>query len=94
MAKITKSELKGLIREVLKEELNKTALQEGAVGFDSYYAIKAWDASWQKKSGMPSFDSEKKGIKYKNFDEVLAALKSDDLSYLGAYEITNVKVED
>lgn len=86
---MTKQELRGLISEVLHEELDKIKLQEAVEG--PGYVIKAWSAPEQKKIGSPVFDSAKKGIKYPDFDAVLAALKTSELDGIGAYEITWVK---
>lgn len=125
---MTKGELKEIIREIVKAELNKEsepateassdspapeaadatettettetsddeeekaseekveeALTEGVAG--PGYVIKAWDNP-ELKSGTPSFDSEKDGKLYSDFDDVLVALNSGDLDGLGAYEIT------
>lgn len=66
-----------------------TSLKESVQG--PGYVIKAWAEPGQKKTGMPAFDSAKQGIVYQEFDDVLAALKTDKLSELGAYEITWIK---
>lgn len=83
-----KSELRQMIREMLQEELagQLTEKLEGPS-----YAIKAWDSPEAKTSGSPSFDSASKGIKYPEFEDVLKALQSSELSGLGAYEITWIK---
>lgn len=83
-----KSELKSLIKEMLQEELGNVSLTEAAQA--PGYAIKAWENPEMKK-GTPAFDSTKKGKLYATFDEVLAALKTSELSELGAYEITWIK---
>lgn len=90
-----KSELRQMVREMVQEELgtaaeakDQTTLQEKLEG--PGYVIKAWAAPEQKK-GTPTFDSEKSGIIYPDFAEVLEALQSSDLSELGAYEITWIK---
>lgn len=86
-----KSELRSIIHEMVQEELagDSTAkLQEKLEG--PGYVIKAW-ASPEQKSGTPAFDSAKANIMYPEFEEVIAALQSADLSELGAYEITWVK---
>lgn len=71
--------------EKASEEKVEEALTEGVTG--PGYIIKAWDNP-ELKSGTPSFDSEKEGKLYSDFDDVLAALNSGDLDGLGAYEIT------
>lgn len=86
---MTKSKLRTMIREMVQEELNNGgSLKEAVEG--PGYVIKAWDNPEMKK-GIPSFDSAKAGIKYETYDEVLAALKSSELSEKGAYEITWVQ---
>jgi hypothetical protein len=88
---MTKGELRTLIREVLTEELSKQqSLHEEVEG--PGYVIKAWkNPDIKNKNGMPDFDSAKKGIKYADYDALLAALKSSELDELGAYEITWVQ---
>jgi hypothetical protein len=86
---MTKGELRTLIREVLTEELFKQPLHEEVEG--PGYVIKAWKTPATRKNGMPDFDSAKKGIKYADYDALLAALKSSELDELGAYEITWVQ---
>lgn len=71
--------------EKVEEEKVEEALTEGVTG--PGYVIKAWDNP-ELKSGAPSFDSEKDGKLYPDFDDVLVALNSGDLDGLGAYEIT------
>lgn len=71
--------------EKASEEKVEEALTEGVAG--PGYIIKAWDNP-ELKSGTPSFDSEKDGKLYSDFDDVLVALNSGDLDGLGAYEIT------
>lgn len=71
--------------EKASEEKVEEALTEGVTG--PGYIIKAWDNP-ELKSGAPSFDSEKDGKLYPDFDDVLVALNSGDLDGLGAYEIT------
>lgn len=84
---MNEKELRGLIEEVIKEELAQMKLKEEVEG--PGYVIKAWDTPDKKR--IPTFDSVKQGKKYKDFDEVLAALQSSELSDLGAYEVTWVK---
>jgi hypothetical protein len=85
-----KSELRSMVREMVQEELgNKAPLKEKLDG--PGYAIKAWAAPEHKNSGSPTFDSVKAGIIYPDYDEVLEALKSSELSGLGAYEINWIK---
>jgi hypothetical protein len=76
--------------EAEPEEDEKPALTEAAE-VKAHYAIKVWDNPEAKKSGSPSFDSEAKEIAYADFDKVLEALRSNDLSEKGAYEITWIK---
>ena len=85
--KMKKSELRQMIREMIQEEIgtNETTLKEETL--NPGYVIKAWDNPELKTSGSPSFDSEKNGIRYESFDEVISVLSSE-LSDLGAYEIT------
>lgn len=83
-------ELKALISEVIKEELAaRAALTEAVEG--PRYVIKAWSDSEQKATSNPTFDSDKQGVKYEEFDDVIKALQSSELSELGAYEITWIK---
>ena len=84
---MNEKELRGLIEEVIKEELAQMRLKEEVEG--PGYIIKAWDTP--DKNGFPSINTAKQGKKYKDFDEVLEALKSSELSDLGAYEIVWVK---
>lgn len=85
-----KSELREIVREMVQEELTagQSPLQEKLEG--PGYMIKAWSAP-EQKSGTPAFDSAKVGVVYPDFEEVLEALKSSELSDLGAYEITWIK---
>jgi hypothetical protein len=89
---MNKSELREMIRELVQEALaqeDATKLQEQ---YDEPgYVIKAWDSPEAKTSGLPSFDSSKDGTKYPSFDEVISMLQSEQLSDLGAYEITWIK---
>lgn len=86
---MTKSELRAIVREMVQTELGAQAsLKEKLEG--PGYAVKAW-AEPSQKSGIPSFDSVKAGIIYPEFEEVLEALKSPELSDLGAYEIIWIK---
>jgi hypothetical protein len=89
---MTKRELKDLVKEVLREELKNMEaakkLTEAVEG--PGYVIKAWSDAKQK-SGIPTFDSVKKGVKYNTWADVLAALKTSELDELGAYEIIWVK---
>lgn len=86
---MNETELKELVRGIIKEELSKINLREEVEG--PCYAIKAWASPEDKTSGSPVFDSVKSGRKYKDFDEVLAALQTSELSDLGAYEINWIK---
>ena len=84
-----KSELKEIIREMIQETLATATdieLKEKVEG--PGYVIKAW--SNPEKTHLV-FDSAKKGIKYTDFEDVLTALKTTQLSGLGVYEITWVK---
>lgn len=85
--KMKKSELRQMIREMIQEEIGtaETTLKEETS--NPGYVIKAWDNPELKSTSSPSFDSEKKGIRYESFDEVISVL-SGELSELGAYEIT------
>lgn len=86
-----KSELRTMVREMVQEELaggSTAPLQEKLEG--PGYVIKAW-ASPEQKSGTPTFDSTKANIIYPEFEEVIAALQTSELSELGAYEITWVQ---
>ena len=86
---MTKGELRTMIREMVQEELSRGAALQEAVEAPGYI-IKAWENPEMKK-GTPAFDSSKNGKKYPEFDDVLAALKTPELSELGAYEITWIK---
>lgn len=86
---ISDKELRGIIRDVIKEELEQLRLKEAVEG--PGYVIKAWDSPESKKSGSPKYNSAKDGQKYKTFEEVISALQSSNLSDMGAYEITWVK---
>lgn len=86
---MNETELKELVRDVIREELDKINLKEEVEG--PCYMIKAWASPEDKKSGAPAFDSVKTGKKYKDFEEVLSALKTNELSDLGAYEINWIK---
>lgn len=89
---MTKSDLRNIIRGILKEELaNNSVLHEEAESVKGPgYAIKAWYKP-ESKAGIPIFDSVKKGILYKDFSDVVKALNSSELSEFGAYEITWIK---
>jgi hypothetical protein len=78
-----------MIREMLKEELERTKLQEEVQG--PGYIIKAWEKADLKDASNPTYDSAKKGVIYKDYEDVLTALKSSELDCLGAYEITWVQ---
>jgi hypothetical protein len=86
-SKMKKSELRQMIKEMIQEEMgvSETSLKEEAP--KPGYVIKAWDNPELKSTSFPSFDSEKNGIRYESFDEVISVLSSE-LSDLGAYEIT------
>lgn len=86
-SRMKKSELRQMIKEMIQEEIgvSETSLKEEAP--KPGYVIKAWDNPELKSTGLPSFDSEKNGIRYESFDEVVSVLSSE-LSDLGAYEIT------
>ncbi len=86
---LNEQELRSIIGEVIREELEQLRLKEEVEG--PGYVILAWDSPEQKKSGSPKYNSAKDGKKYKDFAEVLTALQSSELSDLGAYEITWVK---
>lgn len=94
---MTKKELRTMIQEVIQEEIANGALQrEQDLQEDverSGYVIKAWDNPGLKDSSNPSFDSSKNEEKYPDFEAVLAALGSSELSGLGAYEITWVSAQ-
>lgn len=80
-------ELKALISEVIKEELAARAtLKEEVKG--PGYAIKAWNNP--EKTSLV-FDSEAKDIRYPEFEDVIKALQTNELSDLGVYEITWIK---
>ena len=55
------------------------------------YAIKAWENPESAKKGIPAFDSIKKNKLYPDFDAVIKALQSSELSDLGVYERLWVK---
>lgn len=85
---MTKSDFRKMVREVIQEELSKTApLKEAVEG--ATYVIKAWDAP--DKNGFPKIDTAKSGKRYDDFDDVLAALNTSELAGKGAYEITWIK---
>lgn len=78
-------DLKDLIRECIQETLEeRAALKEAVKG--PGYAIKAW-ANKVDLKGTPAFDSQKSGKLYPDYDAVLKALATSELSELGAYEI-------
>ena len=85
--KMKKSELRQMIREMIQEEIgsSETSLTEETK--NPGYVIKAWENPELKTTSFPYFDSEKEGIRYESFDEVISVL-SGELSELGAYEIT------
>lgn len=87
---MTKSELKTMIKEMLKEELeaSDTLLKEDQKPLHGY-VVKAWSGP-DKKSGS-LIDTEKKGIAYASFDELIKALQTDELEEKVAYEITWLK---
>lgn len=87
---MTKSELKTVIREILKEELEAsgTLLKEEQKPLHGY-VVKAWPTPDKNGSGM--IDTAKKGVAYATFDELIKALQTDELDEKGAYEITWVK---
>ena len=61
---MTKKEFKELIKEALHEELKNVKPRKLAEAVEGPgYVIKAWSDAKQK-SGTPTFDSVKKGIKY------------------------------
>lgn len=95
---MTKKELRTMIQEVIQEEIasgNLQAEQELQEDVETAgYIIKAWENPGLKDSSNPAFDSEKAGNKYPDFDAVLAALSSEELSGLGAYEITWVPTKE
>ena len=81
------SELRTIIQEVVREELAARAALKEEVKSPGY-VIKAWNNP--EKTSLV-FDSEAKGIRYPEFEEVIKALQTDELSELGVYEITWIK---
>ena len=79
---MTREELCGVIRGILKEELQQMKLTEAVEG--PTYVIKAWERPG--KQGK-SIDTSKTGEKYPEFDDVLKALQTK-YDGLGVYEIT------
>ncbi len=79
---MTRDELRGMIRGILKEELQQMRLTEAVEG--PTYVIKAWERPG--KQGK-SIDTSKTGEKYPEFDDVLKALQTK-YDGLGVYEIT------
>ena len=83
---MTNGELRTMIREMLKEELESTrALTEDVEG--GTYVIKAWE---QPGKQGKSIDTSKTGERYPDFDDVVKALQTK-YDGLGVYEITWVK---
>lgn len=87
---MTRLELKEMVREILKEELEAsgTFLKEEQKPLHGY-VVKAWPTPDKNGSGM--IDTAKKGVAYATFDELIKALQTDELEEKGAYEITWVK---
>lgn len=87
---MTKSELKTMIKEMLKEELEAsgTLLKEEQKPLHGY-VVKAWQIPDKKSGGM--VDTAKKGVAYATFEDLIKALQTDELEEKGAYEITWLK---
>jgi hypothetical protein len=81
------SELRTMIQEVVREELAARAALKEEVKSPGY-VIKAWNNP--EKTSLV-FDSEAKDIRYPEFEDVVKALQTNELSDLGVYEITWIK---
>jgi hypothetical protein len=81
------SELRTMIQEVVREELAARATLKEEVKSPGY-VIKAWNNP--EKTSLV-FDSEAKDIRYPEFEDVIKALQTNELSDLGVYEITWIK---
>jgi hypothetical protein len=88
---MTKSELRTMIKEMLKEELEASGalLKEDEQKPLRGYVVKAWDTPDKNGAGM--IDTAKKGVAYATFEDLIKALQTDELDEKGAYEITWVK---
>lgn len=84
---MTRLELKEMVREILKEELEAsgTLLKEEQKPLHGY-VVKAWPTPDKNGSGM--IDTAKKGVAYATFDELIKALQTDELEEKSVYEIT------
>lgn len=84
---MTRLELKEMVREILKEELeaSSTPLKEEQKPLHGY-VVKAWSTPDKNSSGM--IDTAKNGIAYATFDELIKALQTDELEEKSVYEIT------
>ena len=84
---MTRLELKEMVREILKEELEAsgTLLKEEQKPLHGY-VVKAWPTPDKNGSGI--IDTEKKCVAYATFDELIKALQTDELEEKSVYEIT------